>query len=164
MTERAGVVVKLATPIRMLPTPECCRLISAHKKYPAQAELSQNRFKVSEIGDLRGDNDVQGPPLAKCITRSRLARCVKPYCLRPRCLMCDRLFVGTRRKSRAQGAIELRRSGRTVQGRKLRRQSQGQRTPSSQYKIGETGLPVLALGRSAPRPRFMVLRSKSATA
>ena len=55
MTERTGVVVKLATPIRMLPTTERCRLISAHKKYPAQAELSQDRFKVSEIGDLRGE-------------------------------------------------------------------------------------------------------------
>ena len=94
MTERAGVVVKLATPIRMLPTTERCRLISAHKKYPAQAELTQHRFKVSGIGDLRGDNDVQRPPLAKSVTRSRLARCVKPYCLRPRCLMCGRWFVG----------------------------------------------------------------------
>ena len=55
MTERAAVVVKLATPIRMLPTTERCWLISAHKKYPAQAELSQDRFKVSAIGDLRGE-------------------------------------------------------------------------------------------------------------
>ena len=71
--------------------------------------------------DLRGDNDVQRPPLAKCIKRSRLARCVKPYCLRPRCLMCVRWPVGTRRKF--EGAVELRRSGRAVQVRKLRRQA-----------------------------------------
>ena len=70
--------------------------------------------------DLRGDNDVQRPPLAKCIKRSRLARCVKPYCLRPRCLMCVRWPVGTRRKF--EGAVELRGSGRAVQVRKLRRQ------------------------------------------
>src|SRR5262249_15559309 len=125
-------------------------------------ELMQHRFKVSGIGDLRGDNDVQRPPLAKCITRPRLARRVKPYCLRPRCLVCNRLFVGTSRKSRAQGAIELRRSGRTVQGRKLRRQGEGERTPGSQHQIGETGVPVLTLILSAPRPRVMVLRSKLA--
>jgi hypothetical protein len=121
MTERAGVVAKLATPIRMLPTTERCRLISAHKKYPAQAELTQHRFKVSGIGDLRGDNDVQRPPLANCIKRSRVARGTKPYCLRPSCLMCGRRFVGTRRNPRAEGA-SLRKSGRAVQGRKLRRQ------------------------------------------
>jgi hypothetical protein len=53
MTERAGVVVKLATPIRMLPTPERCRLISAHKNIQHEArhaELLQDRFKVSGIG------------------------------------------------------------------------------------------------------------------
>jgi hypothetical protein len=106
MTERAGVVVELATLIRMLPTPERCRLISAHKKYPAQAELTQHRFKVLGIGDLRGDNDVQRPPLAKCIERTRVARCTKPFCLRARCFMCVRWFVGTRRKPRAEGASE----------------------------------------------------------
>src|SRR5262245_40812887 len=110
MIEHARVVVK---PIRMLPTPERCRLISAHKKYPAQAELSQGRFKVSEIGDLRGDNNVHRPPLAKCIERSRAARCSKPCRLRPRCIVCVRWFVGTRRKSRAEGA-SLRGSGRAV--------------------------------------------------
>jgi hypothetical protein len=166
MTERAGVVPNLA--FKAHPHAYDARAPQARPTTIFSAGFATPSYRKSGLRifgdrDLRGENNVQRPPLAKCIKRSRVARCPKPDCLCPRRLMCGRWFVGTRRNSRAEGA-NLRRSGRAVQGRKLRRQGSGQRTPGSKHKIRETGLPVLALRLSAPRPRVMVLRSKSATA
>ena len=108
---------------------------SAGLRHPSAAgssrltKISSTRFAIPSYGKiglrifgdriLRGDDDVQRPPLAKCIKRSRVARCIKSHCLRPRCLMCARWFVGVRHKSQTERA---RRSGRAVQGRKLRSQ------------------------------------------
>jgi hypothetical protein len=50
--------------------------------------------------------DVQRAPVAKCIEGARVARWIKPYCLRPHCTGSGRVFVGVGGKSRAEGANE----------------------------------------------------------
>ena len=56
--------------------------------------------------EFEGNRDVQRTPVAKCIEGPRVARWIKPYCLRPHCSGCGRVFVGVGGKSRAEGANE----------------------------------------------------------
>ena len=99
------------------------RLISAHKNIQHEAryaELLQGRIKVSVIGMWEETMMFSDLPCALNDLVLRGAISLIVCALAALCVLGG--FVGNRRKSRAEGAIELRRSGRTVQDRKLRRQ------------------------------------------